>query len=140
VGSVLISNPHAYSPIAANNVLRIHYNFLHYAETYSDNRFADYWSGWRARSQSKAYIIKTGGGIAIAASDGWPLSKEEEFGLKWPDSVIGPSSSGLISAMRKLNATRDEFAIAISSHKSVVYIQAFIEYESLGTVMHRDKG
>jgi hypothetical protein len=89
---------------------------------------------------SKAYIVETGGGIAIAGSDKWPLPKDEESGLNWPDSVIEPSKTGLVSSMREHSGTRDEFAMAVSSRKSVVYIQAFVEYESLGTVWHRDIG
>jgi hypothetical protein len=89
---------------------------------------------------SNAYIIDTGGGIAIADSDKWPLSVDGEAILDWPDSVIAPASSGLVSSMREHSATRDEFAVAVSSGKAVIYIQAFVEYESLGTIWHRDIG
>ncbi|MGD0547847.1 MAG: hypothetical protein ABR991_08455 [Terracidiphilus sp.] len=95
---------------------------------------------FRNTGNSKAYIIKTGGGITIADSFIWPLPKTEGSEFDWPDSVIDPSKSGLISSVRVLSGTRDKFAIAVSSGKSIVYVKAFIEYESMGTIWHRDIG
>lgn len=62
---------------------------------------------------SKAYIIRTGGGIAIADNDKWPLPDDGESILDWPDSVIEPSRSNLVSSMREHSGTRDEFAVAV---------------------------
>jgi hypothetical protein len=95
---------------------------------------------FRNTGNSKAYIIKTGGGIAIADSNTWPFPKDEESRFDWPDSVLDPSRSGLVSSIREHSGTRDEFAIAVFSRKSIVYVKAFIEYESMGTIWHRDIG
>src|SRR5271154_5249298 len=95
---------------------------------------------------SKAFIINTGGGIAIADRDKWPLSMDEGVGFDWPaESVVEPHDPthppfGGIQCLREHPGTREEFADAVSSGRSVVYIQAFIEYESHGTVWHRDIG
>jgi hypothetical protein len=90
---------------------------------------------------SAAYITNHSGGVAIASSMNWPdAASSKMVDFDWPQSVIEPSKSGLVSSIVDFDGTIEELGKAIQSKMIVIYVQAFIEYESMGAVWHRDIG